>query len=78
LKNTKNQSGMKILALELSTARGSIAWQEWPARGPATARSPRRGRPVADEGARTPAGRQRAPQTSQRSQVGEQRSEVKS
>jgi tRNA A37 threonylcarbamoyladenosine modification protein TsaB len=29
---------MKILALELSTARGSIAWQEWPARAPATAR----------------------------------------
>jgi tRNA threonylcarbamoyladenosine biosynthesis protein TsaB len=28
---------MKILALELSTARGSIAWQEWPATAPATA-----------------------------------------
>jgi len=29
---------MKILALELSTARGSIAWRKWPARAPATAR----------------------------------------
>jgi tRNA A37 threonylcarbamoyladenosine modification protein TsaB len=29
---------MKILALELSSARGSIAWQKWPAGAPATAR----------------------------------------
>ena len=29
---------MKILALELSTARGSIAGRKWPARAPATAR----------------------------------------
>ena len=62
---------MKILALELSTARGSIAWQEWPARGPATARSPRRVRPVADEGARTPAGRQCAPQNKNADRVKE-------